>query len=185
MKQKTPQEKKALSYEKDCRNTYGENDKSSRKNIPLRKAKANRSDRKKLNDVLHKVKKVKDIEVIESFENEVLSVKRNQWKKYPDKPLGQVIERQIERRELHARNGKTARKKMKEFIANLNIETKRKDRKLWIATTNEPQKVQVEGETEEIAIEKCKRLAGYYFLEHIGSAGMITVDGNSISVVTY
>ncbi len=185
MKRKTPQEKKALSYEKDCRNTYGENDKSSRKNIPLRKAKANRSDRKKLNDILHKVEKEKDIEVIASFENEVLGVKRNQWKKSPDEPLGKVVERRLERRERHVGKGKTARKKMKEFIASLSIETKREDENLWVATTNEPQKVQVEGETEEIAIERCKKIAGYYFLEHIGAAGMITVDGNSISVVTY
>lgn len=35
---KTPQDKKALSYAKDRRNTYGENDKSSRKAIPARKA---------------------------------------------------------------------------------------------------------------------------------------------------
>lgn len=41
----TPQQKKALSYERDRRNVYDENDKSSRKNIPLRKrlvSKANR-----------------------------------------------------------------------------------------------------------------------------------------------
>ena len=31
---RSPQEKKALSYARDCRNVYGENDKSSRKNIP-------------------------------------------------------------------------------------------------------------------------------------------------------
>ncbi len=29
---RTPQEKKELSYERDRRNTYGENDKASRKN---------------------------------------------------------------------------------------------------------------------------------------------------------
>lgn len=185
MKQKTPQEKKALSYEKDCRNTYGENDKSSRKNIPLRKAKANRSDRKKLNDILQRVEKEKDFEVIESLENEVLSVKRNQWKKYPDKPLGNVVERKLERREFHAGNGKTARKKMKEFIANLTVVTRKEQENLWIAKTEEPKKVEVYGETEEIAIEKCKRLAGYLFLEQIGTAGMITVSGNTISVVTY
>lgn len=33
-----PQEKKALSYARDRRNGYGENDKSSRKAIPARKA---------------------------------------------------------------------------------------------------------------------------------------------------
>ncbi|MFB7781192.1 hypothetical protein [Streptomyces vinaceus] len=34
MTRRTPQEKKRLSYLKDRRNAYGENDKSSRKNIP-------------------------------------------------------------------------------------------------------------------------------------------------------
>jgi hypothetical protein len=33
MVRRSPQEKKALSYAKDRRNVYGENDKSSRKNI--------------------------------------------------------------------------------------------------------------------------------------------------------
>ncbi len=36
-KVKTPQDKKRLSYEHDRRNTYGENHKSSRKNIPRSK----------------------------------------------------------------------------------------------------------------------------------------------------
>jgi hypothetical protein len=44
---KSPQEKKALSYAKDRRNAYGENDKASRKAIPLRKAGENRQDRRK------------------------------------------------------------------------------------------------------------------------------------------
>lgn len=34
MKRRSPQEKKRLSYAKDRRNDYGENDKSSRKNVP-------------------------------------------------------------------------------------------------------------------------------------------------------
>jgi hypothetical protein len=39
---RNPGEKKRLSYAKDCRNSYGENDKASRKLIPLRKAQQNR-----------------------------------------------------------------------------------------------------------------------------------------------
>jgi hypothetical protein len=39
---RTPQEKKALSYTRDCRNTYGENNKSSRKAIPAFKVASNR-----------------------------------------------------------------------------------------------------------------------------------------------
>ncbi|MFD9407178.1 hypothetical protein ACFWBN_09205 [Streptomyces sp. NPDC059989] len=34
MRQRSPQEKKRLSYLKDRRNVYGENQKSSRRNIP-------------------------------------------------------------------------------------------------------------------------------------------------------
>jgi hypothetical protein len=40
---KPPGEKKRLSYERDGRNTYGENSKSSRKAIPKFKAASNRS----------------------------------------------------------------------------------------------------------------------------------------------
>jgi hypothetical protein len=34
---RSPQEKKRLSYLKDGRNVYGENDKASRKNLPKKK----------------------------------------------------------------------------------------------------------------------------------------------------
>jgi hypothetical protein len=44
-RKKTPQEKKRLSYLKDRRDEYGENDKSSRKNLPRSKAFARRSNR--------------------------------------------------------------------------------------------------------------------------------------------
>jgi hypothetical protein len=183
----TPQEKKKLSYAKDCRNTYGENDKSSRKNIPLRKAKANRSDRKKLNDILQKVENhtdISDIEIIESIENEVLSVKRNYWKKCSDEPLGKAVERKLERQENHAGNGKTARKKAREFIANLKIELKQAGNGSWIAKTDEPKRIEVYGDTQEIATEKCKRLAGYFFLEQLGTIGIITLNENFVSVIT-
>ncbi len=40
---KNPQEKKRLSYEKDRRNCYGENDKSSRKNIRRNKKLSSKS----------------------------------------------------------------------------------------------------------------------------------------------
>ncbi len=39
---KTPQEKKRLSYANDCRNSYGESDKGSRKSIRRNKANSNR-----------------------------------------------------------------------------------------------------------------------------------------------
>lgn len=42
-KRRSPQEKKRLSLEKDCRNDYGGSDKAARKAIPLRKAKLKRA----------------------------------------------------------------------------------------------------------------------------------------------
>ena len=46
MHRKTPHEKGALSLGKDRPNTYGENDKASRKGIPLAKARVNRANRR-------------------------------------------------------------------------------------------------------------------------------------------
>lgn len=40
------------------------------------------------------------------------------------------------------------------------------------------------GENRKIAIENCKRLAGYVFLEQIGAVEMVTVNENYISVIT-
>jgi hypothetical protein len=57
---KTPQDKKSLSYAKDRRNTYGENDKSSRKAIPARKAGESRKVRRKANQVLTVVERLDD-----------------------------------------------------------------------------------------------------------------------------
>lgn len=42
---RSPQEKKRLSYDKDRRNTYGENDKASRKRIARNKRWVNRANR--------------------------------------------------------------------------------------------------------------------------------------------
>ena len=44
-KVKTPQQKKRLSYEHDRRNSYGENQKSSRKNIPKSKQRSHQEER--------------------------------------------------------------------------------------------------------------------------------------------
>ncbi|HVE56510.1 MAG TPA: hypothetical protein VNB22_06755, partial [Pyrinomonadaceae bacterium] len=95
MKRKTPQEKKTLSYAKDCRNTYMANDKASRKNIPLRKAGVNRGYRKKVNQVLQQISSDIDLEKAELAESETRSVKREDWKKCSDEPLGKVVERKL------------------------------------------------------------------------------------------
>ncbi len=185
MKQKTPQEKKVLSYAKDCRNNYGENDKASRKNIPLRKAKVNRGYRKRVNQVLGQINCSVDLEKADLLENRARDVRKEDWKKYPDTPLGEFIERKLERRESHAGNGKTARKKVRDFIANLKIETEQETDGRWIAEATKLNGVMVYGDTRQQAIEKCKSLASYVFLEKLGAGEILEVNDNYISVSVY
>ena len=79
----SPQEKKANSYAKDRRNDYGENDKSSRKNIPLSKARAQRAVRRTDKSKL-RTDPLSD------------AIRENRpkpaWKKCPDLPLGAELE---------------------------------------------------------------------------------------------
>jgi hypothetical protein len=62
---RTPQEKKELSYERDRRNTYGENDKASRKNIPRAKRRAARSYRRKTEAVIAEAQAGQDVDVVD------------------------------------------------------------------------------------------------------------------------
>ncbi|MDX8352356.1 hypothetical protein [Cognatiyoonia sp. IB215182] len=79
----TPQEKKAFSYAKDRRNCYGENDKSSRKNIPLSKAKAVRA--------VRRADKVK-LQAA-PFSDEVFGERiKPRWRKSPDRALGAMLD---------------------------------------------------------------------------------------------
>lgn len=94
----TPQEKKRISYAKDRRNTYGENNKSSRKNIPLSKALDIRSERHAQDQALAKVLQATEPDQLDVIENEVRSTKHRQWKKSPDSSLGQVLARRAIRR---------------------------------------------------------------------------------------
>jgi hypothetical protein len=65
---RSPQEKKALSYAKDRRNAYGENDKSSRRNIPLRKRLVNRANRHAAQQQLREASGAAEAERAESVE---------------------------------------------------------------------------------------------------------------------
>lgn len=76
MKRKTPQEKKALSYAKDCRKTYGKNDKTSRVAIRKNKTFPNRAFRKNINDTLQNAIGAVDLEKAESVDVEIREIKR-------------------------------------------------------------------------------------------------------------
>jgi hypothetical protein len=88
----SPAEKKALSYARDCRNAYGENDKASRKAIPARKAGEARKVRRKAVQALKIAERVDEAEsaVIESALRQDLE-RVGGWTKAPDVPLGRMI----------------------------------------------------------------------------------------------
>jgi len=97
-KRKSPQDKKRESYLHDRRNTYGENDKASRKNIPLRKRKVNRADRRIVVTDLTELAKSAGA-MSQDLDDLDLSPRPRAWfKKKPDEPLGQVLKGRIERR---------------------------------------------------------------------------------------
>lgn len=88
---KTPQEKKALSYAKDCRNTYGENDKASRKAIPLRKRLVNRANRHHIGRLLDEATGPADGDAADAAEQRAVGKRPKRWAKQPDMPLGQYL----------------------------------------------------------------------------------------------
>ncbi|QDH73006.1 hypothetical protein [Brevundimonas sp. M20] len=96
---KSPQEKKALSYANDCRNTYGESDKASRKAIPARKAGENRQSRRKAAQALGDLKALDEagLDLAESsLRHDVERV--GGWRKAPDEPLSAFLKVQAKRR---------------------------------------------------------------------------------------
>jgi hypothetical protein len=95
---KTPQEKKRESYAKDRRNTYGENAKASRKSIPRKKRRQNRSERRLVNQAIARNVEF-DAERIDTAEAKLLKKRKGVWSlKFPDEPLGTVVAGKIRRR---------------------------------------------------------------------------------------
>lgn len=88
---RSPQEKKRLSYEKDRRNSYGENDQASRKAIPLRKRLVNRANRHDAARVLGTATGRPDAEAAEAAEQTARGRRPKRWSKQPDQPLGAYL----------------------------------------------------------------------------------------------
>ncbi|WP_432988814.1 hypothetical protein [Dactylosporangium sp. CA-233914] len=87
----TPQEKKALSYERDHRNTYGENDKGSRRSIRRNKRHVNRANRHRARQAF----KGADPQVGQ----ERLGAERpKRWRKCADVPLAEYVAYKLRRR---------------------------------------------------------------------------------------
>lgn len=109
-KTKSPQDKKALSLERDRRNTYGENAKSSRKNIPKSKQDGHQAERRAANVPLNKV--IGTVSEDEAIQAELLSresqiaKRRVSFAKSPDSPLGKMLKKKATRRAIRAQFGK-------------------------------------------------------------------------------
>ncbi|MFC3484751.1 tyrosine-type recombinase/integrase [Amycolatopsis roodepoortensis] len=92
MGRKSPQEKKRLSYAKDRRNRYGENDKSSRKNIPRHKRRVNRANRHREQQVLNGARGPADIESAAIAEESLLKTRPQRWQKSAGVTLGALVQ---------------------------------------------------------------------------------------------
>ncbi|MCB1626892.1 MAG: hypothetical protein KDI48_04120 [Xanthomonadales bacterium] len=96
---KSPQAKKRLSLARDGRNDFGENAKASRKNIPRAKARSIRAERRGVGQALAVSIQAADPIDAEMKVREVSASKaRAAFRKYPDKPLGEVLIRKQARR---------------------------------------------------------------------------------------
>lgn len=113
MVRRSPQEKKALSYAKDRRNTYGENDKSSRKNIRRNKRIPNRADRHRERQVLATATGSEvSIDAADKAESRLLAKKSmwmtKRWRKWRDTPLAESVARKLRRRAEAGMEGQAA-----------------------------------------------------------------------------
>lgn len=181
---RTPQAKKALSYAKDRRNVYGENDKSSRRNITLRKARQRRSFRKNANQLLQGVIGAFDEKEFEIVENKLRILKRKDWwGKIPDVSLGEFVQRKLERRKNDAGKGKTARKKIREVLKELEIEVEETAGGRWIAMAANLSNVSADGETREKAVSNLRYLVRAAVANVLGFDTRILVDEKFIKPI--
>ena len=105
-KVKSPAEKKRLSLKNDRRNVYGECPASSRKNIRRGKQRGHMEMRRAVNEKLRTLSGVSDESVADEVEvssrDRILLLSRSSFRKLPDAPLGEVLERKLKRRAANA-----------------------------------------------------------------------------------
>ncbi|MEU6674176.1 hypothetical protein [Streptomyces sp. NPDC046925] len=102
MRRMSPQEKKRLSYRRDRRNVYGENDKSSRKSIRRNKRATKSANRRLERLALAQgacLRGIADADAgADVIERGLARRWPKSWKKFPDAPLGEVVANALERR---------------------------------------------------------------------------------------
>jgi hypothetical protein len=101
-KRRSPQEKKHLSYTRDRRNRYGENDKSSRKSIPRRKHLRHRAGRHHQRQLLAAALGPVDEDTAALVQDRVTRPRHGErgdrWRKVPDEQLGLHVAASLKRR---------------------------------------------------------------------------------------
>jgi hypothetical protein len=99
-KLKTPSEKKHASLAHDCRNVYHENDRASRKLIPLRKQQGQQHLRRDVKEALNAIASALEEDDVVAAEakalNREIEGKRNRFKKQADAPLAGVLRQRAE-----------------------------------------------------------------------------------------
>lgn len=100
MSNRTPQEKKQLSYARDRRNVYGEAPHGARKNIPLRKALRNRANRHAANEAVAYLGPTPIEDLADELESRLHHRAPQEWEKYPDEPLGKVVANKARKRKI-------------------------------------------------------------------------------------
>ena len=110
-----PAEKKALSYAKDRRNCYGQNDKASRKRIPASKAAGHRSHRRRAAASLSQYEGL-DEDQAALVENALVTDldRKRRRRKLADQPLGEHVEEQSRRREFRTGRKQWTKAKLSE-----------------------------------------------------------------------
>ena len=108
-KVKSPQDKKSLNLKHDRRNAYGENDKASRKNIPLAKRRSNRAERRGVESLAAALTTVSSDDACAELEGKIKTQAKAQhargFKKVPDISLGA----QLEQKAVRSRRARNAR----------------------------------------------------------------------------
>lgn len=97
-RRRSPQEKKQISYAKDRRNAYAENDKTSRKAVRLNKRFPNRANRHRLQQILHGVTGAPDTDAAYGVDERLARQRPKTWRKEPGLPLGDWVESRLQRR---------------------------------------------------------------------------------------
>lgn len=109
-RRRSPREEKLLSYTRDRRNRYGENDKSSRRNIRRAKRKVVRRDRRAQSLALAGARGAADAEAADAAQERYERERRPRWSKWRDESLWVEVLYDLERRAAAEGGGASARR---------------------------------------------------------------------------